>query len=98
MVHSATIKAGALCILLGFVWSCLAAGRHQAHSTETVVTHTTASARVSMLRRGRQEAATSDSPLQQAGLQSSRPSLCHPSQLSPSLTVQLSRHSRTSLT
>ena len=67
MVHSAAIKAGALCILVVFVVSCLAAGRHPEHSAETVVTHTTASARVSMLRRGRQEAATSDSPLQQAG-------------------------------
>ena len=67
MVHSAAIKAGVLCILVVFVVSCLATGRHQEDGTETIVTHTTASARVSMLRRGRQEAATSDSPLQQAG-------------------------------
>ena len=67
MVHSAAIKAGALCILVVFVLSCLANGRHPEQTLETVVTHTTTSARVSMLRRGRQEAATSDSPLQQVG-------------------------------
>ncbi len=71
MVHSAAIKAGVLCILVVFVISCLATGRRPEDTTETVVTHTTASARVSMLRRGRQEAAPSDSPLQQAGPQAS---------------------------
>ena len=80
MVHSAARKAGILCILIVFVVSCLATVRHPEQSAETVVTHTSASARVSMLRRGRQEASTSGSPLQQAGpkrILHALVSLCH---------------------
>ncbi len=67
MVHSAAIKAGVLCILGVLTVSCLATGRHPEHNAEATITHTTTSARVSMLRRGRQEASASSSPLQQAG-------------------------------
>ncbi len=89
MVHSAAIKAGVLCILVVFVVSCLATSRRPEDSTETIVTHTTASARVSMLRRGRQEAAPSDSPLQQAGPQAPpSPSHTRYTALQPSPSVQ----------
>lgn len=66
-MKGAAVKAGMLCLLGILTVSCLASGRQPEHAADGTVTHSS-SARVSMLRRGRQEAPSSDSPLQQANL------------------------------
>ena len=65
IMKGAAVKAGMLSLLGILTVSCLASGRQPEHAAEGTVTHST-SARMSMLRRGRQEAPSSNSPLQQA--------------------------------
>ena len=68
MLKYSIMKAGALCLLGMLTVSGLVYGRKTEMGVETI-THTT-SARVSMLRRGRQETsnASPSSPLQQVSL------------------------------